>query len=171
MDQSKPEISTLLLKDDGVIPNNPKLPVVVYIGAMKENPGDTESVFNGNNWRNSWVNGVFGYHHYHSNTHEVLGVISGSAVLQLGGDNGEKLGVKSGDVLVLPAGTGHKRLASSVDFSVAGAYPEGMSYNLQTGKAGERPRVLEEIAGVPLPGTDPLFGAEGPLLKIWHGEK
>ncbi|AJY74662.1 cupin domain-containing protein [Paenibacillus beijingensis] len=167
MEKPMPEIRTYRFEDDDVIPNNPQLPVVVYIGAMAERPGEMESVFNRNNWRNSWINGVFGYHHYHSNAHEVLGVVSGSAVLQLGGDEGEKIGVHGGDVLVLPAGTGHKRLTSSVDFSVAGAYPDGMDYNLNTGAAGERPRALEEIARVPLPETDPLYGEDGPLLNIW----
>jgi uncharacterized protein YjlB len=48
---------------------------------------------------------------------------------------------------------------------VVGAYPKGQeSYDLRTGEERERPGVLENIRGVPLPETDPLFGEGGPLL-------
>ncbi|GIP40476.1 hypothetical protein J31TS4_37560 [Paenibacillus sp. J31TS4] len=153
--------------DDGVIPNHPTLPVVLLPGALKGRAGEAEQVFRSNGWGNSWTGGVFDYHHYHSNTHEALAVTAGSAVLQLGGEQGKELEVKAGDVLVLPAGTGHKKLSASADFEVAGAYPGGMEYNLHTGKAGERPAVLEEIRRVPPPSTDPVEGANGPLIRAW----
>ncbi|WJH33500.1 cupin domain-containing protein [Paenibacillus sp. CC-CFT747] len=160
-------ISTYFFEDDGQIPNNPDLPVLLYAGAFREDPVQAEARFNLNNWRNSWVNGVFPYHHYHSNSHEVLGVLKGSALLVIGGEKGKEIKVQAGDVLVLPAGTGHKKLRSSADFSVAGAYPEGMSYNTKTGEAGERSQVLEDIKRVPLPNQDPIFGDEGPLQSNW----
>ncbi|WP_224725517.1 cupin domain-containing protein [Paenibacillus vietnamensis] len=153
--------------DDGQIPNNPDLPLLVYPGAMKDEPGRIEAVFNRNNWRNSWTNGVYGYHHYHSNSHEVLGVQSGSAAIQAGGEHGKSIELGAGDVIVLPAGTGHKLLTASPDFKVVGAYPDGMEYNLLRSGEGKRPDVLEEIRRVPLPDTDPLFGADGPLIELW----
>jgi hypothetical protein len=76
---SNPEVKTFYFKDDGSIPNNPDLPVLFYPGALKEKAEQAEKIFNENNWLNSWTNGVFDYHHYHSNAHEVLGVMSGSA--------------------------------------------------------------------------------------------
>ncbi|WP_309144597.1 hypothetical protein [Fictibacillus sp. WQ 8-8] len=68
----------------------------------------------------------------------------------------------------MPAGTGHINMESSADFQVAGAYPNGMDYNLMRGVDGERPTALEEIRNVPLPETDPVFGTDGPLLQHWN---
>ncbi|MWV46416.1 cupin domain-containing protein [Paenibacillus sp. HJL G12] len=144
---------------------------MVYKGVLRDEPMETESIFNQNGWLNSWKNGVFSYHHYHSIAHEVLGVVSGSAVLQLGGERGQKFELAAGDVVVLPAGTGHKKISATSDFSVVGAYPGGMDYNLCTGEPDERPRVLEDIRNVPLPGTDPLYGARGPLMDAWTPSK
>ncbi|GAB6991167.1 cupin domain-containing protein [Paenibacillus pini] len=163
------DLQTYLYADDGLIPNHPTLPVLHYRGVMQR-PAETEACFNKNGWLNSWTNGVFSYHHYHSNTHEVLGIIRGNAILQLGGSKGDQLKVQAGDVIVLPAGTGHKKCSASADFKVVGAYPDGMDYNVRTGEQGERPQVLEEITRVPLPTTDPVFGANGPLLHQWNSD-
>jgi uncharacterized protein YjlB len=165
------EVKSFYYKDDGKIPNNADLPVLLYIGALKGKTAQMERIFKSHNWRNSWTNGIFGYHHYHSNVHEVLGIIGGSAALQLGGEQGDKVLVAAGDVLVLPAGTGHKCLSASSDFQVVGAYPEGMDYNLRKGLAGERPEALEEIRQVPLPLLDPIYGENGPLVEKWRESK
>ena len=164
----KPE--NYFFEDDGKIPNN-KLPVLLYKDAFKEreNAGAEwlERRFSENNWTNSWRNGVFDYHHYHSNTHEVLGVYSGKALLQLGGEEGEKLEISAGDVIVIPAGVAHKNL-SSENFAVVGAYPGGRDQDMNYGKEGERPQVDRNIAAVPIPETDPLLGTEEGLAEIWN---
>ncbi|WP_046175309.1 cupin domain-containing protein [Domibacillus indicus] len=160
-------VKAFRLKDDGEIPNNEKLPVIFYEGIFAENPQDIEPSFNQHGWTNSWSGGVYDYHHYHTNTHEVLGVQSGTAVALVGGEQGERLELKAGDVLVLPAGTGHKRLDQSPDFSVIGAYPDGKSPNLKERAPAVRAQSLSEIANVPVPETDPVFGTEGPLLEKW----
>ncbi|MGQ8873279.1 cupin domain-containing protein [Paenibacillus sp. TSA_86.1] len=161
------DIQHMYFKDDGVMPNHPNLPVLLYKGVWQTEPARAEFNLNRNGWGNSWVNGVFDYHHYHSNSHEVLAVISGFVQLILGGEKGQKVYLESGDVVVLPAGTGHKRLEASPDFRIAGAYPGGMSYNTRTGKQSERPQVLQEIQAVPLPETDPVYGKGGPLTELW----
>ncbi|WP_274648572.1 cupin domain-containing protein [Paenibacillus humicola] len=153
-------------QDDGTIPNS-GLPVVLYPGALTEEAESIERIFNLNNWRNSWTNGIYSFHHYHSDAHEVLGIVRGYAVVQLGGERGETVKLQKGDVVILPAGTGHKRLSASGDLLVAGAYPDGMSCNLRKGAEGERPRALEEIRAVPLPSTDPVYGRNGPLMRLW----
>ncbi|WP_068777252.1 cupin domain-containing protein [Paenibacillus sp. FJAT-26967] len=163
----KPEIQTLLFKDEGTIPNNPRLPVLLYKGAFEGQAANAEKIFNRNNWLNSWTGGVFDYHHYHSTAHEVLGVISGSAVIQLGGEHGQPVELETGDVIALPAGTGHRRLSATADFRVVGAYPDGMEADLLTGQADERPEAPERIQRVPVPSSDPVHGEDGPLLIHW----
>ncbi|MEI2665942.1 cupin domain-containing protein [Rossellomorea sp. LJF3] len=160
------ELKIFYFEDDGIIPNNPDLPVLIYRNALDQ-ANEAEEIFNQNHWLNSWTNGIYDYHHYHSNAHEVLGVMQGEARVQLGGEMGEEVTVHQGDVMVLPAGTGHKRLSASPDFKVAGAYPDGDSYNLKKGSLRERPSVLIEIKNVSLPTSDPVFGDKGPLIKYW----
>lgn len=164
------EVKTYRFEDDGSIPNNPFFPVLLYRGVFDE-PNGIQVTFEHNGWSNSWVNGVFDYHHYHSNTHEVLGVKSGRATVQLGGATGEHVSIQAGDVLILPAGTGHRRLEASEDFAIVGAYPEGRDYDTLTGKPEERPDSVLRIEQVDKPATDPVFGTTGPLHEQWTKEE
>lgn len=162
------EIIQFNFKDDGKIPNS-RLPLIVYKSAFTgESLADAmQEKFAENNWKNNWKNGVFPYHHYHSITHEVVGVYSGYAKLHMGSENGEIIDVEAGDVLLIPAGVGHKKVSASDDFAVIGAYPDGMDYDLMTGEEGERPRADERIAKVPLPKTDPVLGVAGGIRELW----
>ncbi len=97
-------------------------------------------------------------------------MVGGSASIAFGGSEGKVVEVEAGDVVVIPAGVGHKNEGSSGGFSVVGAYPRGQeSYDLRTGEEGERPEVLENIRNVPLPEADPLHGRQGPLAESWSG--
>ena len=166
-----PQIKTFLLPDDGRIPNNPTLPLLIYAGALllplKGSETVCERVFGANGWGSSWRNGIYTFHHYHSTAHEVLAVARGTARVQFGGENGPLVDVQPGDVVVIPAGVGHKNLGSSLDLLVVGAYPAGQTWDLCRGGPGERPWAPENIASVPLPETDPIYGRQGPLLTHW----
>jgi uncharacterized protein YjlB len=157
-------------KDDGKIPNN-KLPLLLYKkGYTPSGNNDGSSllkVFAKNNWTNSWDNGIYTFHHYHSTTHEVLGIYAGSAILQLGGEQGKKVNVEAGDIIIIPAGVGHKNLKASSDFGVVGAYPDGRDWDLLKGELGERPKADQNIAALPIPDFDPLHGKTEGLRKIW----
>ncbi len=162
---SRPQ--TLRLDDAGDIPNS-RLPVLVYHDCDgARTAGGCAELFARNGWRGAWVDGIYSFHHFHSTAHEVLGVVSGSASLVLGGPRGRRVEVVSGDVLVLPAGTGHCNVGATGDLRVVGAYPDGMWCDLRRGDPAERDDVLANIAAVPLPGADPVGGPEGPLTELW----
>jgi uncharacterized protein YjlB len=160
-----------ILADDGTIPNS-RLPLLVYEQAIDLSGGDPpaaiETALRANGWGHGWRNGVFSYHHYHSTAHEVLVVYAGSARVQCGGEAGIVASVTAGDVVIIPAGVGHKNLDATADFGVIGAYPRGQAWDICYGRAGERPRADENIARVPLPSADPVFGRGGPLLAHWR---
>lgn len=162
------QIEQFLLKENGAIPNNTKLPLLlysqVYKGAVKKKFIESFTI---NGWGGEWVNGVYNYHHYHSNAHEVLGVISGQARLIFGGPDGKVVDVEAGDMVILPAGTGHCRLNSSDDFRVVGAYPKGQEdYDICTEKNDPEEK-KKNIKGVPLPENDPVQDLGGALNSIW----
>jgi uncharacterized protein YjlB len=77
------------------------------------------------------------------------------------------LSIKAGNVLVLPAGTGHRLIESSQDFLVVGAYPHEGTYDECT-DTRERPDASKRIAKARKPKTDPVLGAGGPLLTSWR---
>jgi uncharacterized protein YjlB len=69
--------------------------------------------------------------------------------------------VSEGDVLVLPAGTGHRRATERNGFTVVGAYPAGQEdYDLlRGGSPDEVAAARERIAALPAPPGDPVGGA------------
>jgi uncharacterized protein YjlB len=167
-----PDTLHFLFSDAGGIPNNPRLPVVIYkrafVGLAEDALADTlEARWKKNGWAAAWRWGVYDFPHYHSTAHEILGVFRGQASLRLGHSSGAVLAVEAGDVVVLPAGTGHQNLGSSPDFQVVGGYPQGQTADLLKGKPDERPAADQRIAAVPLPVKDPLFGPTGPLVDLW----
>ena len=157
-------------KDDGSIPNS-RYAVLIYRGAVdldaRDPASSMEERFTANHWTNSWRNGIYPFHHYHSTSHEVLGVYQGSATVRLGGERGQDFFVEAGDVIVIPAGVGHKNLGASERFGVVGAYPNGRRWDLLRGRPGERPQADQNILAIPMPTEDPLYGSDGPLKKIW----
>jgi len=167
------EPETFVFGDDGSIPNNPKLPFLVYRGIidLKGNPDPenlVESTFAGNQWGEMWRNGIYRYVHYHSMIHETMGLARGRARVRFGGNAGVELELQAGDVCVLPAGTGHQCLWSSPDLMVIGAYPPSGKYDLCRGSKSEHTRAIAVIPDVPVPPTDPVYGKAGPLIRLWH---
>src|ERR671923_2850934 len=144
------------------IPNHPRFPVLLYRDTGLEDAGAARTLFAQHGWGGSWVDGVFGFHHFPSASHEALAVVAGRATLELGGPQGEAFDVAAGDVLVLPAGTGHRRASSDARFTVVGAYPAGQeNYDLLRGvDPAEVEAARERIAALGPPPNDPV-GGEG----------
>ncbi|WP_414054187.1 cupin domain-containing protein [Macrococcus equi] len=144
-------------------PNHMILPVIIY----QQVTGDFKEIFARNHWQGIWTNGVFNYHHFHPDSHEVLGVARGSATLMIGGENGSKVSVSAGDALLLPAGYGHKCIESSSDFSVIGAYPSEQPFKTLTSYT-DLDTINQTINSVMLPEYDPVEGDSGAMFKEWH---
>jgi len=154
-------------------PNHPRWPLLIYPGAVTitgTDPAEVfETLFDRNQWPPAWRNGVYPFHHFHTNAHEALGVYSGEVTVQFGGDSGGIIvTARRGDVIVLPAGTGHKKLSSKGALGVVGAYPVGQQHpDLCKAPVSNMGRHSEAIARVALPDRDPVYGAGGPLFTHW----
>jgi uncharacterized protein YjlB len=151
--------------DDGTIPNNARLRALVYRGVTgaKDRARAFEKLFERNGWTNSWRDGLYDYHHFHSTAHEVLGIAEGSVVARVGGEDGETITLKAGDVVVLPAGTGHKRQRASEDLLIVGAYADGRDWDLCRGAPQDKEKVRRNITSLPDPERDPVTGIGGSL--------
>ncbi|MDQ6755962.1 MAG: cupin [Bacteroidota bacterium] len=167
---NKPKIFKKILKDDGTFPNS-KLFVLIYKAAIvlphQHAAKIVEDIFKKNNWTNSWRNGIYDYHHYHSITHEVLGVCEGNTKIELGGAKGITQLIEKGDVIIIPAGVAHKNLTPESNFKCVGAYPNGSSYDIKKGETEDRPEADKNIKKVHLPENDPVYGKQGPLMRLW----
>ena len=159
--------------DDGLIPNNAALPLILYRGGIdlagSPDPEQViEKTFSGNGWGGIWRNGIYPYVHYHSMIHEAMGIARGRATVRFGGENGREIEIAPGDVVILPAGTGHQLMTQSQELVVIGAYPPSGKYDLCRGSKAEHAKALASIPNVAAPSTDPVFGANGPLLALWR---
>jgi len=162
----------LSFADDGDVPNHPRWPMIVYAQAiaretLQKSEYAFDELFERNGWPAAWRNGIYPFTHYHSKTHEVLGIAKGEATVQFGGKSGKILTARAGDALLLPAGTGHKRISSSSDLLVIGAYPPGSKYDLMRSGEPDKAAIRARIAKVAKPDTDPVSGAAGAMLSLW----
>ncbi len=152
-----------MLTRHGWVPNNARLPVILYRNAL-DGEGSAlaeafELLFAKHGWPPDWRDGIFDYHHYHSTAHEALGVFAGQATLELGGPGGKRVAVSAGDAVMLPAGTGHRAIEASDDFQVVGAYPEGQAWDICRAAPDDAARARMEA--LPDPRRDPVTGGTG----------
>jgi uncharacterized protein YjlB len=160
-------------RDDGVTPKNPRLPLVYYrtpvrLDADFDPAAIFEVLFALQGWKSSWRDGPYPYVHFHARTHEVLGIARGQAHVRFGGAGGRRFTLKAGDVVVLPAGTGHGSLGSSKDLRVVGAYPATGTYDEPKPGEVDHAKAVAAVSRVPLPAQDPVYGRDGPLKSLWR---
>ena len=148
------------------VPNN-TLPVLVYRGVLAKNVAGKARLFRerfrNNGWTGLWADTIYDYTHFHSNAHEALGIAEGRVNVRLGGEAGSLVRLQAGDLLILPAGVGHRREGDDTGLKVVGAYPRGQSHYDMKRKGRRVPKVT-------LPSSDPFYGAEGPLIRNWSGD-
>ena len=163
-------IETYTLNGNGRIPNS-RLPLLIYRQGISGSPRDLEDMLRSNGWPPDWHSsyGLYPRHHFHSDTHELIAVTRGQLEGQFGGHDGITVALGSGDVVVIPAGVGHFGAAVSEDLRLVGAFPSGYGiHDFRLGYPDEYAMTTERARGVPIPASDPLRGANGPLSKIWN---
>jgi uncharacterized protein YjlB len=166
---------TFMLSPRDWVPNNGHLPVILYRGVLDadthgKHDSDSlaeafEAMFARHGWPPKWRDSIFDYHHFHSSAHEVLGIAAGAAAVIVGGPGGRVVHLDAGDVILLPAGTGHCLESSSGPLLVVGAYPPGQQWDIRREALTDAERNAMEA--LPFPHSDPVLGAQGPLMENW----
>lgn len=165
-------VQDIYLKLNKNFPNS-HLPVLIYKPAFilpeqkKRAVTIIQEIFAKNGWSNSWKNGIYDFHHYHSITHECMAVSSGWAMVIIGGPGGRRIRLERGDLIILPAGVAHKCSRKGSAFQCVGAYPQGKDYDIILGKAANLEKALKNIKKLGLPQKDPLQGKHGFLKSYW----
>jgi uncharacterized protein YjlB len=146
-----------------IIPDGHSSSTKVQVSGSPDPAAIFEELFESNDWVDAWRDGIYDWVHYHSRTHEVLGIARGTGRVQFGGSKGRKVILKPSDVAILPAGTGHQRLEASDDFLVVGAYPPTGSYDECTSSEDRKKAQFpfRKPAAEPRPG----LWKSGPLLS------
>jgi len=157
--------------DDGRTPNN-LLPLLVYRQVMAFESGfdpaaQFEVLFQSHGWKDSWRDSMYRFNHFHTRTHEVLGLARGRLLAEFGGSKGEDIELGAGDVVLIPAGVGHKCRNASRDILIVGAYPDGGEYDEPRPREISHRKALDRIARVPVPSQDPVYG-QGGMLELWR---
>ena len=116
-----------------------------------------------------WRFTMYSFDHFHSTSHEVLGIAAGKAKLSFGHLKNPKRVeevVQKGDVIIMPAGVSH-RILEDVDggFSMVGCYPTGCNWDMCYGKSGEEKKI-DRIKDVAWFKRDPVYGDSGPTLEV-----
>ncbi|KAH4067028.1 hypothetical protein HBH70_067570 [Parastagonospora nodorum] len=162
------------------VPNNP-LPALVYRNVLPT-PYTSESAkqfCESHGWEKRGEWGTITNAHFHPNTHECYAIIQGSSRLVLGrprpidgveGKGGVEFDVSTGDVVVVPAGVSHRSLTSEGGYRYIGVYPETAPKwrNLYCRGEEEIENLKKEIRAVGVPEQDPVYGVDGPLVRIWR---
>ncbi len=162
------EPSRHVIADSPTNPGNP-LPVLHYRQAV-DTAGDlTQSfshLFAANRWLGAWTGSLYDFDHVHPDAFEVLGIVRGAGSVVCGGPSGTRVDVSPGDVVVIPAGAAHR--AEPGPLVVVGAYFEDARPDTIRVREGEQLAVAEQASNVAAPDMDPVYGAGGPLERIYE---
>ncbi|KAK4947684.1 hypothetical protein LTR10_013630 [Elasticomyces elasticus] len=124
------------LPPTALIPNSPQpllhYPGFLKVGGSQNLAAEVYDLFSSNGWQTQWIfrYGPTQTSHYHSEAHECMAVLTGSAKIRFGvadtssdleesthgsgkEDGGVEVHANAGDVFILPAGTAHKTFDTS----------------------------------------------------------
>lgn len=154
----------------GGIPNS-RLPLVIFKGGLPVAARGGEAacaLYRANGWGGTWVYTVYPFWHFHTEGHEVLSCVAGTARIGFGGDDGIVADVSVGDVAIVPAGVGHKKLSASPGFQMAGGYPPKQQGDIVRPGEMTAEQITAAIAKLALPETDPITGRADGMPAIWR---
>ncbi|KAJ5439558.1 uncharacterized protein N7458_010556 [Penicillium daleae] len=193
------EIKQYHLVPTRLIPNSPR-PLLHYKGVLTKRPDishcdpvEVWDMFTKNEWDVQWIfrYGPTQISHYHSQAHECMAVLSGTAKIRFGvadtspdmhenthgsawEDGGVVLQAEAGDVFIIPAGVAHKTHDTKPDAEFALLSPG-------TGHGIEAENPVEALSKIPLEGFT-MMGAYsggdwdfvatgGDFEKVWSVPK
>ncbi|KAJ5097175.1 hypothetical protein N7456_007896 [Penicillium angulare] len=146
-------------------------PLVLYQGAFDASASDFQRRLQQiGEVEPQWTYTMYSQSHFHSTTHEVLGVVAGRARLCFGGEeNPERFEptVQRGDLIIVPAGVAHRLFKDEgkEPFQMVGSYPCNKEWDMCYGRAGEE-RKVEAIRDLSWFNQDPLYGSDGPAMHV-----
>ncbi len=162
---SNQEAEKYFSRPKGLLPNS-RFPLLVHRGGIAGGQADAVlKRFRSTGWYNNWrYPGVYTYAHFHSTTHECLGVAVGWMEVEVFGRGGTPIRVEAGDVIVVPAGVSHIMVGHSDDVMMVGGYPDGRDWdNMQEDHLTEElgRAAAKRVMMCPIPAKDPVTG--GPI--------
>ncbi|KAJ5161600.1 RmlC-like cupin domain-containing protein [Penicillium capsulatum] len=167
------QVTSRLIPPWGYIPNTSiqSKPLMIYHGAFNATAAElTQRLETVGEVMPQWIYTMYSQTHFHSTTNEVLAVVAGRARLCFGGEgNPDRFEptVRQGDLIIVPAGVGHRLLNDEGDepFKMVGSYPHHKQWDMCYGQPGEEEKV-EGIRSVAWFHRDPLYGDTGPVLHV-----
>jgi uncharacterized protein YjlB len=159
---------TFRFKDDGIVPNHPKWPLVVYRGAVRfpkafDPAAVLEDLFESNGWGDAWRDGIYDYVHYLPASRSRS---AGRGKVQFSGRRGRSLVVKAGDVASCQparAINAFRQQGFPCDRRVSSAPANGPTTSYE--------RAVKSIPKVGRPRKDPVYGIGGSLLRTWKSAR
>jgi uncharacterized protein YjlB len=165
--QAAKKVESFQLKPNDGTPNS-WLPLLLVRGAVGATESEATTLLERNGWVGTWIYTIYPFWHFHTKGHEVLIGVAGSALIGFGSVDGIEVEMKPGDLALIPAGVGHKRIRGDDGFQVAGGYPVGQSGNIVRPGELELHEVEQALSLLSLPESDPLTGESGGLLDHWR---
>ena len=152
-------------------------------GSLTKSEYAFDELFERNGWPVAWHNGIYPFTHYHSKTHEVLGIARGEATVQFGGKSGKILTARAGDAfscLQAPGTSGSPQVL--ISSSSAPIHPvrnttscaPASPTRLASGRVSPRSQSLKPIRSPALPAQ---CSASGSRIKLtepaldWHNKR
>ncbi len=130
--RSRTQAQTFRFKDDGLVPNHPRWPLIIYKGDVRLAPGlDPATVFEELFDSHGWdVRGAMASMTMliiiHASTKPSVSREAAGRCDSAGQTGAPSISGRA--MSILPAGTGHQRIRASADFLVVGAYPASGAY-------------------------------------------